>query len=92
MIALVRLMLKAVVVMPDGTRIIVREGTPGKAVRYRHSCPRSASSGSGTRVGAAGPSGRRDADDCNVFVGSARAGVRVMASIAKFLQAACGSR
>jgi hypothetical protein len=27
-VALVRLMLKAAVVMPEGTRIIVREGTP----------------------------------------------------------------
>ena len=84
-IDLVRLMLKAAVVMPDGTRIVVQEGTPQGGPlspllsnivldELDHELARR-----GHRF-------VRYADDCNIFVGSARAGTRVMASITAFLE------
>lgn len=84
-IDLVRRMLKAVVVMPDGTRMVVQEGTPQGGPlspllsnivldELDHELARR-----GHRF-------VRYADDCNVFVRSARAGERVMASITAFLE------
>jgi RNA-directed DNA polymerase len=84
MIELVRLMLKAAVVMPDGTRIIVREGTPqgGPLSPLLSSIVLDELD---QELARRGHRFVRYADDCNVFVCSTRAGVRVMASISKFL-------
>ena len=84
-IALVRLMLKAVVVMPDGTTIVVREGTPQGG-------PLSPLLSNIVLDELDQELTRRDlrfvryADDCNIFVRSARAGARVMASVTRFLE------
>ncbi len=83
-IELVRLMLKAAVVMPDGTRIIVREGTP-QGGPLSPLLSNIVLDELDQELARRGHRFVRYADDCNVFVGSARAGVRVMASIAKFL-------
>ena len=91
MLALVRLMLKAAVVMPDGTKIAVTEGTPqggplspllSNIVLDELDC----------ELARRGLRFVRYADDCNIFVRSVRAGQRVMASIRGFLRSACGSR
>jgi group II intron reverse transcriptase/maturase len=80
---LVRLMLKAAAVMPDGTRIIVREGTPqgGPLSPLLSNIVLDELDWELTRRGHRLV---RYADDCNVFVGGARAGARVMASTTKF--------
>ena len=54
-------------------------------VRCRRSCPISSSTSWIRSWGRRGHRFVRYADDCNVFVGSARAGARIMAAIAKFL-------
>jgi RNA-directed DNA polymerase len=84
-VALVRLMLNAAVVMPDGTRTMVREGTPqgGPLSPLLSNIVLDELDWELTRRGHRFV---RYADDCNVFVGSARAGVRVMASITTFLE------
>jgi RNA-directed DNA polymerase len=84
-VALVRLMLKAAVVMPDGTRVLGREGTPqgGPLSPLLSNIVLDELDRELTRRGHRFV---RYADDCNVFVGSARAGVRVMASITEFLE------
>lgn len=85
MIALVRLTLKAVVAMPDGTTIVVREGTPQGG-------PLSPLLSNIVLDELDQELARRKlrfvryADDCNVFVGSARAGQRVLASITHYLE------
>ena len=83
-IELVRLMLKAAVVMPDGTRIIVREGTP-QGGPLSPLLSNIVLDELDQELARRGHRFVRYADDCNVFVGSARAGARVMASISKFL-------
>jgi RNA-directed DNA polymerase len=83
-IALVRSMLKAAVVMPDGTRIIVREGTP-QGGPLSPLLSNIVLDELDQELARRGHRFVRYADDCNVFVGSTRAGARVMASIAKFL-------
>jgi len=83
-IELVRLMLKAAVVMPDGTRIIVREGTP-QGGPLSPLLSNIVLDELDQELARRGHRFVRYADDCNVFVGSARAGARVMASITKFL-------
>lgn len=84
-IDLVRRLLKAPVVMPDGTRMPVREGTPqGGPLSPLLSnivldeLDRELARRRHRFV--------RYADDCNVFVRSERAGQRVMASIRGFLE------
>ena len=84
-IELVRLMLKAAVVMPDGTRIIVREGTP-QGGPLSPLLSNIVLDELDQELARRGHRFVRYADDCNVFVGSARAGRRVMASITKFLE------
>jgi RNA-directed DNA polymerase len=84
-IELVRLMLKAAVVMPDGTRIVVREGTP-QGGPLSPLLSNIVLDEMDQELARRGHRFVRYADDCNVFVGSARAGARVMASIAKFLE------
>jgi RNA-directed DNA polymerase len=84
-VALVRLMLQAAVVMPDGTRIIVREGTP-QGGPLSPLLSNIVLDELDWELARRGHRFVRYADDCNVFVGSARAGARVMASIARFLE------
>jgi group II intron reverse transcriptase/maturase len=84
-VALVRLMLKAAVVMPDGTRVIVREGTP-QGGPLSPLLSNIVLDELDWELGRRGHRFVRYADDCNVFVGSVRAGARVMASITRFLE------
>ena len=79
-IALVRLMLKAAVVMPDGTRIVVREGTP-QGGPLSPLLSNIVLDELDQELARRGHRFVRYADDCNVFVRSERAGARVMASI-----------
>ena len=91
-IELVRRMLKAAVVMPDGTRITVREGTP-QGGPLSPLLSNIVLDELDWELARRGHRFVRYADDCNVFVRSARAGVRVMASITQVPgAAACGSR
>jgi len=84
-VALVRLMLKAAVVMPDGTKIAVQEGTPqgGPLSPLLSNIVLNELDGELARRGLRFV---RYADDCNIFVRSERAGKRVMASIRGFLE------
>lgn len=84
-IELVRLILKAAVVMPDGTRIVVREGTP-QGGPLSPLLSNIVLDELDQELARRGHRFVRYADDCNVFVGSARAGARVMASISEFLE------
>jgi len=82
---LIGLMLKAKVVMPDGTRVSTEEGTPQGG-------PPSPLLSNVVLDEFDKELARRRlhfvryADDCNIFVRSERAGQRVMGSIRKFLQ------
>lgn len=84
-LALVRLMLKAAVVMPDGTKIAVQEGTPqgGPLSPLLSNIVLDELDGELARRGLRFV---RYADDCNIFVRSERAGRRVMTSIRGFLK------
>ena len=84
-VVLVRLMLKAGVVMPDGTKIAVQEGTPqgGPLSPLLSNIVLNEVDGELARRGLRFV---RYADDCNIFVRSERAGKRVMASIRGFLE------
>ena len=79
-VALVRLMLKAAVIMPDGTKIAVQEGTPqgGPLSPLLSNIVLNELDG---ELAKRGLRFVRYADDCNIFVRSERAGKRVMASI-----------
>ena len=84
-IGLVRRMLQAKVVMPDGTRIKSLEGTPqGGPLSPILSCI--VLDELDQELARRGHRFVRYADDCYVFVRSARAGDRVMASITRFLE------
>ena len=85
MVTLIRLMLKAAVVMPDGTRVAVQEGTPqgGPLSPLLSNIVLNELDGELARRGLRFV---RYADDCNIFVRSERAGQRVMASIRRFLE------
>ena len=84
-IGLVRRMLQAKVVMPDGTRIKPLEGTPqGGPLSPFLSCI--VLDELDQELARRGHRFVRYADDCYVFVRSARAGDRVMASITRFLE------
>ena len=85
MLALVRLMLKAAVVMPDGTKVAVQEGTPqgGPLSPLLSNIVLDELDGELARRGLRFV---RYADDCNIFVRSERAGWRVMTSIRGFLE------
>ncbi|MGE3700949.1 MAG: reverse transcriptase domain-containing protein [Hyphomicrobiaceae bacterium] len=85
MVELVRLMLRAAAVMPDGTRIVVREGTP-QGGPLSPLLSNIVLDELDQELARRGYRFVRYADDCNVFVGSARAGKRVMVSIAGFLK------
>jgi RNA-directed DNA polymerase len=82
---LIRQMLKAKVVMPDGTRVSTDEGTPqgGPLSPLLSNVVLDEFDGELQRRGLRFV---RYADDCNIFVRSLRAGQRVMASIRRFLE------
>jgi RNA-directed DNA polymerase len=84
-IRLVRLMLTAAVVMPDGTKVAVQEGTPqgGPLSPLLSNIVLDELDGELARRGLRFV---RYADDCNIFVRSERAGQRVMTSIRRFLE------
>ena len=84
-VSLVRLMLKAAVIMPDGTKIAVQEGTPqgGPLSPLLSNIVLTELDGELARRGLRFV---RYADDCNIFVRSERAGKRVMTSIRGFLE------
>ena len=82
---LVRLMLKTKVVMPEGTRVKTEEGTPqgGPLSPLLSNIVLDELDWELERRGLAFV---RYADDCNVYVKSARAGKRVMASVRRFIE------
>ncbi len=82
---LVRLMLKAKVVLPDGTRVCTEEGTPqgGPLSPLLSNVVLDELDQELARRGLAFV---RYADDCNVYVKSERAGHRVMASLRCFIE------
>jgi group II intron reverse transcriptase/maturase len=84
-IRLIRLMLTATVVMPDGTKVAVREGTPqgGPLSPFLSNIVLDELDRELTRRGLRFV---RYADDANIFVRSERAGLRVMASVRNFLE------
>jgi RNA-directed DNA polymerase len=85
LLALVRAMLRASVVMPDGTKIAVTEGTP-QGGPLSPLLSNIVLDELDRELARRGHRFVRYADDCNIFVRSARAGERVMASIRTFLE------
>jgi RNA-directed DNA polymerase len=82
---LVRRMLKAAVVMPDGTRVAVAEGTP-QGGPLSSLLSNIVLDEFDQELARRGLRFVRYADDANIFVRSERAGVRVMASLRRFLE------
>ncbi len=82
---IIRLMLKANVVLPDGTRVITEEGTPqgGPLSPLLSNIVLDELDWELERRGLRFV---RYADDCNIYVGSERSGHRVMASIRRFIE------
>ena len=85
MVNLIRLMLKAAVVMPDGTKVAVQEGTP-QGGPLSPLLSNVVLDELDSELASRGLRFVRYADDCNIFVRSERAGQRVMASIRGFLE------
>jgi RNA-directed DNA polymerase len=85
MVNLIRLMLKAAVVMPDGTRVAVQEGTP-QGGPLSPLLSNVVLDELDSELARRGLRFVRYADDCNIFVRSERAGQRVMTSIRGFLE------
>lgn len=84
-IRLIRLMLTAPVVMPDGTRVAVQEGTP-QGGPLSPCLSNIVLDELDRELARRGLRFVRYADDCNIFVRSERAGQRVMASVRTFLE------
>lgn len=82
---LVRRMLKAAVVMPDGTRVAVEEGVP-QGGPLSPILSNIVLDEFDQELARRGLRFVRYADDANVFVRSERAGTRVMASLRRFLE------
>ena len=82
---LVRLMLKAKVVFPDGVREALSEGTP-QGGPLSPLLSNIVLDELDQELERRGLHFVRYADDCNVYVGSERAGRRVMASIRRFIE------
>lgn len=82
---IVRLMLKAKVVLPDGTRVSTEEGTP-QGGPLSPLLSNVVLDELDWELARRGLHFVRYADDCNVYVGSMRAGYRVMASIRRFIE------
>ncbi len=85
LLALVRGMLKAGVVMPDGTKIAVTEGTP-QGGPLSPLLSNIVLDELDQELERRGHRFVRYADDCNILVRGVRAGQRVMASIRHFLE------
>jgi RNA-directed DNA polymerase len=85
MVSLIRRMLKASVVMPDGTRVAVQEGTP-QGGPLSPLLSNIVLDELDSELARRGLRFVRYADDCNIFVRSERAGQRVMTSIRGFLE------
>jgi RNA-directed DNA polymerase len=84
-ITLIRRMLTASVVMPDGTRVPVREGTP-QGGPLSPMLSNIVLDELDQELARRGHRFVRYADDANIFVRSERAGQRVMTSIREFLE------
>ncbi len=84
-IRLIRLMLTATVVMPDGTKVAVREGTP-QGAPLSPCLSNIVLDELDRELARRGLRFVRYADDANIFVRSERAGLRVMASVRNFLE------
>ena len=84
-ISIIRTMLTAVVVMPDGTRTAVQEGTP-QGGPLSPLLSNIVLDEMDRELARRGLRFVRYADDSNIFVRSERAGQRVMASIRAFLE------
>lgn len=84
-IRLTRLMLTASVVMPDGTRVAVQEGTP-QGGPLSPCLSNIVLDELDWELARRGLRFVRYADDCNIFVRSERAGQRVMTSLRNFLE------
>ncbi len=84
-IGLVRRMLRAMVVMPDGTKMAVREGTP-QGGPLSPLLSNIVLDELDQELSRRGLRFVRYADDCHIFVRSERAGHRVMASTCRFLE------
>jgi len=84
-IRLIRLMLTAAVVMPDGTKVAVQEGTP-QGGPLSPCLSNIVLDELDRELARRGLRFVRYADDCNIFVQSERAGQRVMASLRNFLE------
>ena len=82
---LIGLMLKAKVVLPDGTRVCTDEGTP-QGGPLSPLLSNVVLDEFDKELARRGLRFVRYADDCNIFVRSERAGQRVMGSIRKFLK------
>ena len=84
-LALIERMLKARVVMPEGTLVATEEGTPqgGPLSPLLSNVVLNELDWELERRGLRFV---RYADDCNIFAGSPRAGLRIMASISQFLE------
>ena len=85
LLRIVRLMLKANVALPDGTRVLTEEGTP-QGGPLSPLLSNIVLDELDQELARRGLRFVRYADDCNVFVGSERAGHRVMASIRRFIE------
>jgi len=84
-IRLIRLMLTASVVMPDGTKVAVREGTP-QGGPLSPCLSNIVLDELDWELARRGLRFVRYADDSNIFVRSERAGLRIMASLCRYLE------
>jgi len=84
-IRLIRLILTATVVMPDGTKVAVREGTP-QGGPLSPLLSNIVLDELDQELARRGLRFVRYADDANIFVRSERAGLRVMASVRNYLE------
>lgn len=82
---IIRLMLKANVVLPDGSRVKTEEGTP-QGGPLSPLLSNIVLDELDWELERRGLNFVRYADDCNIYVGSERAGLRVMASIRSFIE------
>jgi group II intron reverse transcriptase/maturase len=82
---IIRLMLKAKVVFPDGTRVSTEEGTP-QGGPLSPLLSNIVLDELDWELARRGLHFVRYADDCNIYVGSERAGHRVMASTRRFIE------
>jgi len=85
MLVLIKQMLKAKVVLPDGTRVMTDEGTP-QGGPLSPLLSNIVLDELDSELERRGLHFVRYADDCNIFVRSERAGQRVMASIRRFIK------